>query len=249
MVARGDLANWSLRIEPNCTFTHLRYARGTAPEGLRPTAAPMVPPMMTLLLAAAVLAAPAAAPDAGGASLYFSATGVSKLDTAPVFVWLRDTACERCNRSLLYTLQGAAQPAGSLLVAPSVVELSVSRCNLTEASCAVWHNATTRFSDGGVRRALRPAFAPHTPCRVSEERSSLSLTRADASPRRCIHCPSRTRRFPRRPRRPRRPRHRHAPRRALRHRRPRRHRRTLRHRTLLRRRHRHRRHRRRRQRT
>ena len=62
-----------------------------------------VGPMATapmLLLAAAVLAAPAAAPDAGGASLYFSATGVSKLDTAPVFVWLRDTACERCNRSL-----------------------------------------------------------------------------------------------------------------------------------------------------
>ena len=107
-----------------------------------------------LLLTSTCLVLLAGAPAVSGpepASLYLSATGVSHLETAPVFVWLRDTACQRCNRTLLYTLQRAAQPTTPVSLDPAAVELSVSRCNLTETVCAVWHNTTTRFTEGGVR--------------------------------------------------------------------------------------------------
>ena len=106
--------------------------------------------LLLLLLAAAAGQAPTVSGPTP-ARLYFSATGVSRLVEAPVFVWLRDTACEHCNRSLLYTLQRTAQPATYVSLDPAAVELSVSRCNLTEADCAVWHNATTRLTEGGVR--------------------------------------------------------------------------------------------------
>jgi hypothetical protein len=112
----------------------------------------------------------AAAPTVSGpahASLYFSAAGVSRLVEAPVFVWLRDTACERCNRSLLYTLQRTAQPAAYVSLDPAAVELSVSRCNLTEADCAVWHNATARLTEGGVRLHYSLVLSPRRVARFS----------------------------------------------------------------------------------